>query len=78
MKRITVLPGTANAVMDGMIGVSNLQRFASSHRNDCCLVMVKQSNNFPIKQAYLRSISQINNVKPVPQTVNTHRLHYHD
>jgi hypothetical protein len=61
--------------MDSMCGVFNLQRFASLHGIDCCLVMVKQSNNFPIKQAYLRSISQTNNVKSVSQTVNTDRPH---
>lgn len=78
MSHVTVLPGTANALMDGICGGFNIQRFASLHRIGCCLVMVKQSNNFPIKQAYLWSISQTNNVKSVSQTVNTNRPHYLD
>jgi hypothetical protein len=64
--------------MDGMCGVFNLRGFASLHGINCCLVMIKQSNNFPMKQAYLRSISQTNNVKSVSQTVNTNRPHYLD
>jgi hypothetical protein len=76
MKRITVSLGTSSAVIDGMYGVFNLWRFASLHGIDCCLVMVKQSNNFPIKQAYSGSISQTNNMKPVSQTVNTNRPQY--
>ena len=52
-----------------------ISRFASPHGNDRCLVIVKQSNDVSSKQAYLRSISQINNVKYVSLTVNTNRPH---
>jgi hypothetical protein len=78
VSHVTVLPGAANAVMDDMCGVFILRGFASLHGIDRCLVMVKQSNNFPIKQAYLRSISQTNKVKSIFQTVNINRPHYLD
>jgi hypothetical protein len=74
----TVLSGTANLVVGGIYGISNLRMFAAPHSNDCCLVMVKQSNNFPIKQAFLLSISQTNNAMSVSQTVNTNVPHYLD
>jgi len=43
-----------------------------------CLVMVKQSNDYPITQAAVQSVSQTNNVKSIFQTVNTNMLHYLD
>lgn len=78
MSHVTFLLGAANAVMDDMCGVFILRGSASLHGIDRCLVMVEQSNNFPIKQAYLRSISQTNNVKSIFQTVNINRPHYLD
>lgn len=81
MRCVMVLLGTAIVVTDGRyVTVCRFRpmKMRSLLDDKCCLVMVKQSNNYPIKQAALRSISQTNNVKSIFQTVNTNRSRYLD